>query len=83
MTNQQRYSPFGMPLTSVADQFNALKNNAPWAGFPTAGYWTATFPAVTPGVPEPAIWATMMMSFGAMGFALRRRRDTTVRVRFA
>ena len=66
----------------MADQYNALKNNAPFAGFPTAGFWTATFPAAA-GVPEPATWAMMLMGFGAMGFAIRRRRDATVRVRFA
>lgn len=82
ITIGNRYSPFGAPLTTVADQFNSLKNDSPWAGFPTAGYWTATFPA-TAGVPEPATWAMMMMGFGAMGFAIRRRRDTNTRVRFA
>jgi len=83
ITIDSRYSPLGTPLTSVADQFNSLKNNAAWAGFPTAGFWTASFPAVTPGVPEPATWAMMLMGFGAMGFAIRRRRDTAVRIRFA
>ncbi|MDB5680379.1 MAG: hypothetical protein JWO16_184 [Sphingomonas bacterium] len=84
ITIDNRYSPLGAPLTSVADQFNSLKNNSPWAGFPTAGFWTASFPAVTnPGVPEPATWAMMLMGFGAMGFAIRRRRNTTVRIRYA
>jgi hypothetical protein len=71
-------------FTGVADQFNALKNGGAYAGFPTAGFWTATFPVVTnPGVPEPATWAMMLMGFGAMGFAIRRRRNTTVRIRYA
>ncbi|MBS0478382.1 MAG: PEPxxWA-CTERM sorting domain-containing protein [Proteobacteria bacterium] len=83
ITVDNRYGPLGQPLSSVADQFNALKNNGPYAGFPTAGYWTASFPAVTPGVPEPATWAMMIMGFGAIGFAIRRRRDVAVRVRFA
>jgi PEP-CTERM motif len=82
ITFDSRYGPLGQPLTSVSDQFNALKNNAPYAGFPTAGFWTATLPAVTPGVPEPATWAMMLMGFGAMGFAIRRR-NTTVRIRYA
>ncbi|MHA6723989.1 PEPxxWA-CTERM sorting domain-containing protein [Sphingomonas sp. RS2018] len=34
-------------------------------------------------VPEPAIWATMMLGFGAIGFAARRRRQHVSRVRFA
>lgn len=29
-----------------------------------------------PGVPEPATWALMISGFGAVGFALRRRRVT-------
>ena len=82
ITIGNRYSPFGSPLTSVADQFNALKNNNPYAGFPTAGYWTASFPA-TAGVPEPATWAMMLMGFGAVGFAIRRRRGAAMRVRYA
>lgn len=39
--------------------------------------------AVAPSaVPEPASWAMVMMGFGAMGFALRRKKVLT-RVRFA
>jgi hypothetical protein len=29
---------------------------------------------VTPGLPEPATWAMMLLGFGAVGLALRRRR---------
>jgi PEP-CTERM motif len=32
-----------------------------------------TFDAPPPGVPEPTVWALMIMGFGAMGAALRRR----------
>ena len=42
--------------------------------------------AVTPppsGVPEPATWAMMMIGFGAMGAALRRRQKVSARIRFA
>lgn len=36
-------------------------------------------------VPEPATWAMMLFGFGAIGFAMRRRKQqkTTQRVRFA
>jgi hypothetical protein len=37
--------------------------------------------ASTPAVPEPGTWAMMLLGFGAMGFALRRR--PAVAVRFA
>jgi hypothetical protein len=42
--------------------------------------------AVTPGgsdVPEPATWALMILGFGAVGGAMRRRRAATTTVRFA
>lgn len=43
-----------------------------------------TFSAAAAGaVPEPATWAMMLFGFGSVGFALRRRRDTGTRVRFA
>jgi len=38
--------------------------------------------AVT-AVPEPATWAMMLVGFGALGFAVRRRPATEMRIRFA
>ena len=37
------------------------------------------------GVPEPATWAMMLLGFGAIGFAMRRRKDTqgTRRIRLS
>jgi len=67
----------GQPLSSVADQYNALNNGAPYAGYPTAGYWTAKFSIPTRGVPEPASWAMMLGGFGLVGGAMRRARGTT------
>ncbi len=32
---------------------------------------------VNPGVPEPATWAMLITGFGLVGFAARRRRDTS------
>jgi PEP-CTERM motif len=52
---------------SVADQFNALNDGAAYAGFPTAGFWTASFPVLTP-VPEPSTWVMMLLGFSALGF---------------
>jgi hypothetical protein len=31
---------------------------------------------VTTGVPEPATWAMMLIGFGAVGFAMRRRKES-------
>ena len=38
---------------------------------------------VTPGVPEPATWAMMILGFGGIGVALRRRPKVATRIRFA
>lgn len=35
------------------------------------------------GVPEPMTWAMMVLGFGAIGYALRRRPALTARIRFA
>ncbi len=40
--------------------------------------------AVTAAVPEPATWAMMLVGFGAVGYAMRRRKSkVTTRVQFA
>ena len=49
--------------------------NTQGAGLLT-GLVTARATAVTAAVPEPGTWATMLLGFGAIGFALRRRRRT-------
>jgi hypothetical protein len=67
------YTPSGQPLTAVKDQFNALNNGNPYAGYPTAGFWTASFPIVSGGAPEPATWAMMIMGLGGVGAMMRRR----------
>jgi PEP-CTERM motif len=35
-------------------------------------------PAQTPGVPEPATWAMMLLGFGGIGWQFRRRRTATL-----
>jgi hypothetical protein len=56
-------------------------------GVPTVGCQLSTGSAplfaVSGGVPEPASWALMLIGFGAIGSAMRRRRPTTARVTFA
>ena len=34
-------------------------------------------------VPEPAMWATMVLGLGAVGFAMRRRQRVTTRIAYA
>lgn len=43
----------------------------------------ATFSASLAAVPEPAAWGLMIVGFGAIGGALRRRQRTNVSVRYA
>ena len=61
------------PSTTVADQFNALNGGSPYAGYPTAGFWTATFPSIS-SAPEPAMWAMMLLGIGVIGTGLRISR---------
>ena len=42
-----------------------------------------TFSAATPAVPEPATWAMLMVGFGGVGAALRRRKSVKAAVSFA
>jgi hypothetical protein len=53
---------------AVADEFNALNNGTAFAGFPTAGVWTATFPVLAAPAPEPATWAMMMIGVVGLCF---------------
>ena len=39
--------------------------------------------AVTTPVPEPATWAMMLLGFGAVGYAMRRKAKVNTRIRFA
>ena len=48
----------------------------------TSSFVTATSAAVA-GVPEPATWALMIMGFGGVGAALRRRHKVRTTVSFA
>lgn len=42
----------------------------------TAGPATLTISQAVAAVPEPGTWAMMLLGFGAIGFAVRRRRST-------
>lgn len=42
-----------------------------------------TYSAANAAVPEPATWAMMLLGFGAMGYAVRRRGKVDARIRFA
>jgi len=59
---------------SVKDQYNALNHNVVVAGYPTAGYWTASFPTISPAVPEPSTWVMMILGFAGIGFMAYRSK---------
>lgn len=44
----------------------------------TAGPATLTISRAVAAVPEPGTWAMMLIGFGAIGFAVRRRRPTAM-----
>ena len=47
------------------------------------GSWTLNLTTARTAVPEPATWSLMMMGFGAVGFAMRRRSKVRTAVGFA
>ena len=65
-----------------AGQATAL-NIAGNTGTQTGGFSgsLAFVPNAVPGVPEPGTWAMMLLGFGALGMAMRRKQATTVRAR--
>jgi hypothetical protein len=44
-----------------------------------ARFTPSTAPPANPSVPEPSTWAMMLLGFGAIGFAARRRRALAAR----
>ena len=64
----------GVNLVQITDRLNS---NA--TGLSNA----ALFQTGVTAVPEPASWAMMLMGFGAMGVALRRRRRQQLQLRLA
>ncbi|MXO85236.1 PEPxxWA-CTERM sorting domain-containing protein [Altererythrobacter aurantiacus] len=42
-----------------------------------------TFTPLAAAVPEPATWLMMILGFAAIGFSMRRRKDSAVRVNYA
>ena len=79
---------FNEATSAVNYGYLTLTSTGP-LGFPaTVNGWTfensggaITVPSVRGAVPEPATWAMMLLGFGGIGAAMRRRRATTVEVR--
>jgi hypothetical protein len=47
------------------------------------GDYTLTLKGTAGAVPEPATWAMMLVGFGAVGFAMRRRKNVNTKIQFA
>ncbi len=69
----------GGGLDSVSN-INPLSTPTQFYNIPVVQFTTQT---ATPGVPEPATWAMMMLGFGAMGATLRRRAKVRTAVTYA
>jgi hypothetical protein len=77
-TNEGRFEvAFVNNVPIVAGELNRLVVNGLSRGNGAYG-GQATFTPVNSAVPEPATWAMMIMGFGVVGYAMRRRR-TAVR----
>ena len=69
------WSPIGVSFAGTAYSIN-FAGSANQTGFDNI-----TFGSATPGrgaVPEPSTWAMMLLGFGAVGAAMRRRRKTAL-----
>jgi hypothetical protein len=89
----QQTLTFSDGSTQVIDTPSAINGGGAFIGFTDFGKsivsltYNATSDIVAiddirffagPAVPEPATWAMMIAGFGAVGFAMRRRRNVTV-----
>jgi hypothetical protein len=82
----QAYSNFAIgPFLS--DGFSGGGSFVDATGNPRDTHWAFDIlnvqSAVQAGVPEPATWAVMLLGFGAVGFALRRRSNVRATVSYA
>jgi hypothetical protein len=55
--------------------YASLGSNNTLAIWNNQGLQGVTFTRIDTAVPEPATWALMLLGFGAIGFAARRRRE--------
>jgi hypothetical protein len=70
-TTPSGFSAFGLPLTNLAAGDYRLTINGI---SPNSGSFTGNVRITTGAVPEPGTWALMLLGFGAVGFAMRRKR---------
>lgn len=84
---------YTMPHSSLTDALPGggfvFQNNGQSFGQLFGTVWSSfgsndvAFKASFGAVPEPATWALMILGFGVVGGAMRRRQSATAKVRFA
>lgn len=63
---------FGFTATSTSQLLSFLAVGSPTGNLPPVAFLDGV--SLTTTVPEPGVWAMMLLGFGALGVALRRRR---------
>jgi PEP-CTERM motif len=76
------FGPFAGTGVFALSQFQNVQTSAGLLSFNAASNIVYSGALGTPAVPEPATWAMLVMGFGLVGAALRRRQ-ATVRVTYA
>lgn len=74
---------FGNYNSYVFSNNTAAINDAGGGGSIACNGCVSISPAVSSAVPEPAAWALMLVGFGVMGSAMRRRQRHAVQVSYA
>jgi hypothetical protein len=72
---QNQFTLNGSGITNLAFTFDT--------GIATARQFRVEGVSNVPAVPEPGTWLLMILGLGAVGFAVRRRQTTAVRLQFA
>lgn len=87
ITNINRSDPNFLTFTATGNiRYDGFDPTAAIFLFSAQGTTATSFSATTissSAVPEPATWAMMMLGFGALGTAMRRRPKINSRIRFA
>ena len=74
---------YGYALITTSTSSNARPATITQLVYENTGAALTVGSNATSAVPEPATWAMMLVGFGAIGFAARRRVSTKTSVRFA
>ena len=79
----QQFSMIFGSYSSYVFSNNTAAINDPSGGSIACNSCVSIAPSVSSAVPEPAAWALMLVGFGVMGSAMRRRQRHAVQVSYA